>query len=288
MNKVMDYIEENLDGVINMDEAAAIMCQSTVSFQRIFSIVMDISIFEYIRKRRMTLAAFEMQNSRSKVIEVAMKYGYESPEAFTRAFKEIHGVSPSVARKEGTQLKMFPRISFLLTVKGDVEMDYRIEKRDAVKIYGIERIFTTEGGKNLVEIPAFWKNSMEDGQLENLIQSTNNTQKHVNAVCQYREIEGNKFPYMLFVFQNNQCDTEGYIEIEIPAGTWAIFKSETHTMEQTSEVIQSLTRRIYTDWLPTASYEKEDGYELEMYYDTDDGKCYCETWIRVRNSLASM
>lgn len=129
INEAFDYIEDHLDRNINLDKVANIMCQSTVSFQRTFSIFMNISIYEYIRRRRMTLAAIELQTNSIKVIEVALKYGYESPESFTRAFKEIHGISPSAARKKGVQLNLFPRITFLLTVKGDIEMDYEMDNK---------------------------------------------------------------------------------------------------------------------------------------------------------------
>ena len=280
MNKAIDYIEVNLAGQIDFDRISKIMCQSAVNFQRTFSIVTDITVNEYIRRRRMTLAAFEMQNSKVKVIDIAMKYGYESPEAFTRAFKEIHGISPMTARKEGIQLKSYPRLTFLLSVKGDVVMDYRIESKEAFKVYGIEGIFTSDDGKNLIEIPKFWLETMKNGQFENLVKSTNGT-SDVHAICQYRETGGNTFPYMLFAYETKDSETAGFMEVEVPSATWAIFKSRNHTVEETSEVIQSLTKRVYTDWLPTANYEKLDGYELELYFRTDDGKCYCETWIRV-------
>jgi AraC-like DNA-binding protein/2-polyprenyl-3-methyl-5-hydroxy-6-metoxy-1,4-benzoquinol methylase len=129
INEAFDYIEEYLDSSIDLDKVANIMCQSTVSFQRTFSIFMNISIYEYIRRRRMTLAAIELQTNSIKVIDVALKYGYESPESFTRAFKEIHGVSPSAARKKGASLNLFPRITFLLTIKGDIEMDYEMDNK---------------------------------------------------------------------------------------------------------------------------------------------------------------
>lgn len=112
MNKTIDYIEDNLSGYIDFEKISSIMCQSAVSFQRTFSIVTDISVFEYIRRRRITLAAFELQKSKVKVIDIAIKYGYESPEAFARAFKEIHGISPTIARKEGVQLKTIPSHHF--------------------------------------------------------------------------------------------------------------------------------------------------------------------------------
>jgi AraC-like DNA-binding protein len=130
INKAIDYIEENLDNEIDMDRIAKIMCQSKISFQRTFSLIMNISIYEYIRKRRMTLAAIALRTSSVKIIDLALKYGYESPESFTRSFKEIHGITPSAARKKIVKLNLFPRISCLLTIKGEIQMDYRIENME--------------------------------------------------------------------------------------------------------------------------------------------------------------
>lgn len=127
LNNAFDYIEENLASDIDLDNVASIMYQSKESFLRTFSFITNISIYEYIRKRRMTLAAIELQNNSVKIIDLAMKYGYESPESFTRAFKVIHGISPSAARKKGVKLSLYPRISFLITVKGDIEMDYQMD-----------------------------------------------------------------------------------------------------------------------------------------------------------------
>lgn len=134
LNNVFDYIEKHLTSDIDIDKLACIMYQSKESFLRTFSFIMNISVYEYIRKRRMTLAALELQNSTVKVIDLAMKYGYESPEAFTRAFKAIHGISPSAARKKGVKLSLYPRISFLNTVKGDIEMDYQMDVNTEQKV----------------------------------------------------------------------------------------------------------------------------------------------------------
>jgi AraC family transcriptional regulator len=281
MNKAVDYIEENLCGDIDFDKISKIICQSPANFQRTFSIVTDISVFEYIRRRKMTLAAFDLQNSDDKVIDIAFKYGYESPEAFTRIFKETHGTSPSNTRKYGLPLKAFPRITFLLSIKGDIVMDYRIEKKEAFTVYGIEGVFTTDGGKNLKDIPMFWQECMEDGRFGELIKSTNEPLSRIHAICDYKKTGGNTFPYMLFAYHTKNCDTSGYTKVEVPAATWAVFKSEKHALEQTSGVVQSLVKRVYTEWLPTAAYNKIDGYELELYFDSDIDKFYEETWIRV-------
>ncbi|MGI6705797.1 MAG: helix-turn-helix transcriptional regulator [Clostridia bacterium] len=130
VNGAIDYIEDNLAGHIDYKTAAQIACCSTYQFQRMFSFITDVSLSEYIRRRRLTLAAFELQHSNMKVVDVAFKYGYDSPEAFTRAFQNLHGVTPSSARDEGVKLKAYPRISFQMSIKGDVEMNYRIEKNN--------------------------------------------------------------------------------------------------------------------------------------------------------------
>ena len=189
MNKAIDYIEENLCSDIDFNEISKVMCQSSVNFQRTFSIVADISVFEYIRRRRLTLAAFDMQNSNDRVIDIALKYGYESPEAFTRAFKETHGVSPSNARKQGLPLKAYPRITFLLSIKGDAAMEYRIENKEAFAVYGIEGVFTL-GDEKHDDIPAFWQECMEDGRFGKLIESAHEPKRSIHSICNYRTAEG--------------------------------------------------------------------------------------------------
>jgi len=136
LNKAIDYIEENLNNQIDMDKIAKIMCQPKSSFQRSFSLIMNITINEYIRKRRMTLAVVRLQNSNEKIVDIAILAGYDSPEAFARAFKEIHRVTPSEARNKNVRLNIFPRITCLLTVRGEIqmEMDYKIASVDGCEI----------------------------------------------------------------------------------------------------------------------------------------------------------
>lgn len=136
MNMAIDYIESNLADRISYDKAAQIACCSTYHFQRMFSSITDVPLSEYIRRRRLTLAAFDLQTSDIKVIDVAFKYGYESPEAFSRAFKKLHGVMPTSARDIGISLKAFPKMTFSISIKGDTEMKYRIEQREAFDVFG--------------------------------------------------------------------------------------------------------------------------------------------------------
>ncbi|MGZ9586474.1 AraC family transcriptional regulator [Paenibacillus marinisediminis] len=288
MNKALDYIEDNLCADIDMTQAARIACCSNSNFQRVFSIVADVSISEYIRRRKMTLAAFELQNSNIKIVDLALKYGYDSPEAFTRAFNNIHGTTPSSARDNGVVLTAYPRISFLLTVRGAVPMNYRIESKEAFIVYGVESIMTADNGENFRSIPKLWQEAHSDGRIDKLIKSTNmlteapNNLCLVNAICDYRSVEGdNTFPYMLFAYKTSKSQAEGYKEVTVPAATWAIFRTENHIVEGTSNAIQSLIKRVYTEWLPTADYEKIDGYELELYYGCGS-ICWSEIWLRVK------
>ena len=286
MNGAINYIEDHLTETIHLEDVAKKACMSVYYFQRMFSFITDIPLSEYIRRRRLTLAAFELQNTDVKVIDVSLKYGYNSPVSFARAFQSQHGIAPSLARDKGVELKAYPRISFHITIKGDVAMDYKIVEKEAFTVYGIEEIFTMENDENLIAIPKFWTTVFQDRRCEKLVSSGKNKETSglcpINAVCDYRNTGGNTFPYMLFVLKNETSNTEGYTVVDIPAATWAIFKSREYTVEETSSVIQDLIKRVYTDWIPTANYEKIDGYELEMYYEKPEtGKFYCETWIRV-------
>ena len=145
MSLAVEYVEENLTGEINHETLAQIACCSSYNFHRMFSFITEISLSEYIRRRKLTLAAIELQNSKVKVIDLAMKYGYDSPVSFTRAFQSLHGLTPTEARAGGVTLKAYPKISFQISVKGDKEMDYRIEAKEAFQVFGIEGVFRTDG-----------------------------------------------------------------------------------------------------------------------------------------------
>ena len=137
MNAAMDYIEVHLADEISYDRAARLACCSTYHFQRMFSYLAGVPLAEYIRRRRLTLAAFELRGGKCKVIDVALKYGYESPEAFSRAFKKLHGAMPLAAREAGVPLKAYPRMRFHITIQGNKEMNYRILQREAFRVFGL-------------------------------------------------------------------------------------------------------------------------------------------------------
>lgn len=280
MNRAVDYIEDTLKQKTDYAKIAQSACCSVYHFQRVFTFITGLTLSEYIRRRRMTLAAFELQNSAVKVIDLAMDYGYDSPEAFSRTFQSLHGITPTAARSPGANVKAFPRISFQITVKGVDEMNYRIIEKPAFQVYGIEGIFDIQNGENLKTIPQFWTDSLQNGEYAALVKSAG-CPSSVNAVCGYRKMEGTQFPYMLCIIKTPLSDTAGYTVVDIPKATWAVFTNEPHLIEETSNAVQQLTSRVYTDWLPTADYVIDEGYEFEMYYSDFQGRYYEEAWYRI-------
>lgn len=292
-NGAMEYIEQNLDGRIDYDQLARLVCSSQFQFARMFSFLAGVPLSEYIRRRRMTLAAFELQNSDVKVIDLAYKYGYESPEAFTRAFVSVHGMPPSAARTEGVHLKAYPQISFQITIQGVTKMDYRIVEREAFTVYGIERIFDMTDDRNLVEIPKFWNECCESGEVDKLgetsgmVCGTGDSGRYpVGALCSYDagKMKGPFFPYMLFVEKTEQGNSDGYTEAAVPASTWAVFKTEEYNDNDGSvtAACQKLYKRIFSEWFPTASYAHIEGYDMEIYYWSKTGRTFMEVWLRVQ------
>ena len=298
MNATLAYVEENLTGEINHEVLAKIACCSSHNFYRMFSFITDVSLSEYIRRRRLTLAALELQNSNIKVIDIALKYGYESPVSFSRAFQQLHGVTPTEARADGVTLKAYPRMSFQISIKGEKEMDYRIETKEAFQVFGIEDVFKVEAGINstgngtdLRKPSDLWDESLKNGKHDKLEEDAGNLPAFVgknlgkvHAICDYRQTEQGTFPYMLCAFRSQNSNTEGYTIAEIPAHTWAIFPSEKHEWKDLGETIGTLYKRIFSEWLPTSNYEQVGSLDMELY-GGDAEHSYIEIWLAVKKKV---
>ncbi|WP_127592933.1 AraC family transcriptional regulator [Paenibacillus lautus] len=291
MNRALDYIELNISGQIDLTEIARQACCSSYQFQRMFSFITDVTLAEYIRRRRLTLAAIDLLNSDTKVIDIAIKYGYDSPVSFARAFQSMHGVNPTTARQESVALKAYPRLSFLISIKGVEAMNYRIETKESFQVFGIERVFQTSGDGDGPTTPGgLWQQCHANGEVERLTSNAGELPVYlskdlykVHAVCSYRKTENDTFPYMLCSFKSDSSKTDGYLEITIPSHTWAIFPSELFTWDQFNDSIESLYHRFYSEWLPTAGYEQVDGMEFEVYGGRN-GLNYVELWFAVRKT----
>jgi AraC family transcriptional regulator len=285
MNAALDYIEDRLDGEIAWEDAAACAHCSTFHFLRMFEVVSGICAGEYARRRRLSLAALDLAAGDGRVIDLAVRLGYDSPDAFARAFKREFGLTPTEAREPGVRLRTWPRFSFSIVLKGTTPMDFRIESHEAIKLTGLPLPTTVEDGKQLAEIPAFWDKVMADGSWQKLLKSKPAGSKiGVAGVSADMSPDTEKFTYLIAI--ETPADRsglpEGCVDRTTRAGTWAVFESR----GPLPKGIQDTIMRIYGEWFPTSGYEHTGGPELEVYPEGDTAAAdyYCEVWIPVKKA----
>lgn len=281
LNSAIRYIETNLLEEVDIQQAAREAASSSFHFQKMFLCVAGVTVAEYIRRRRLTLAAQELALGGMKVIDAALKYGYESPEAFTKAFSRLHGVTPSKIRRGGIQLVAYPRISFTLSIKGDVGMNYRIIEKGPIKLAYTGRRFRTVNCENLKGIPLFWDECGRNGTCEALCKLTS---KPMLGICMNdydKDMES--FVYAVGV-EVDHDNTGDFAVLEVPAATWAVFDS----VGPLPGAIQDVTARIYSEWFPATGYEHDTLPEFEVYLegDTKSTSYRCEIWIPVKKLKA--
>ncbi len=273
LNSAINYIEENITEEIDFEAISKITLCSSYHFQRIFAYMADIPLSEYIRRRKMSRAAIDLQDGKSKVIDISLKYGYDSPTAFNRAFQRVHGIAPSEVRGSGHSLKAYPPISFKISIKGDSAMDYRIEKKGAFRIVGISAPLEKEIEKNFEVVPAMWGQAAQNGTIEKLATLMDGDLKGLLGVSSCNEEADWK--YYIAVASNQVVDM-GMEECVIPEATWAIFPGK-----GTNLSIQELERRIVTEWLPTSGYEYGNAPDIEVYISPNPEDAVYEVWIPV-------
>lgn len=274
LNAAVDYMEEHLDQNIDFHLIAKAACLSQSYFQRVFVFVTGIPLSEYIRRRRLTLAALDLQNGTDRILDIAIKYGYNSADSFARAFQSVHGVAPSKARNMGTPLKAYPRITFTLSIKGVVAMNYRFEERKGFKVVGIKKFFTTENGENFKGIPKMWCEYAD--KFEELLSLADDEPTGLLGVC--ADMYNNGFDYWIAVSTTKPCP-QHFSEMEISPSTWAIFEA----IGPMPNAIQEMFQRVYAEWFPTSGYVHADVPEIEWYSDGDmNSDSYkSEVWIPV-------
>lgn len=276
LNEVIQYIEQHLtDEQINYDTLAAIACCSTYHFQRMFTYMAGIPLSEYIRRRKMSLAAVQLQTTDEKIIDIALKFGYNSPTAFNRAFQNIHGLAPSAVRKSNVTLKSYPSITFKMIIKGVEEMNYRIEKKEAFRIVGLASPLSNSIEENFKEVPVLWQKLSEQNTIARLMSLMDGQPMGLLGISTCSNLES--WRYYIAV-SSSQPALEGMEEAEIGAYTWAIFSGE----GACPQAIQALESRIVTEWLPTSGYEYDNGPDVEVYLTPDPANAKFEVWIPVK------
>ena len=287
MNQVMEYIEENLTGEIKHQSLARIVGCSEYEFSRIFSFMTGQSISEYIRRRRLSQSVFDIQNSEDKMIDIALKYGYESQASFSRAFKELQNQTPSVARKKGISLKTYPPLSFRLCILGGTEMNFRVEEKESFQIMGLA------GNANLDSstwgddpLSALWRKFLEEYNSKLI----NDGDSYYSAP--FWQVAAYDFDCCC---QDSNCDgiiigaeykgvmPEGMTLKTIPKAKWIVF---TMTSPTGAPYVPEAWARVTTEWLPNSQYKRDESVpSMEVFPDGDASSedYQWEIWIPVLN-----
>lgn len=277
LSEAIDYIENNLDNEISYDEAARIACCSAFYFQRMFSYIAGISLSEYIRRRRMTQAAFELQRTDAKVLDIALKYGYASPTSFNRAFQSVHNIAPTTARNMGSTLNAYPAIHFSVQVTGGNAMAYYIAEKSTMRMVGVRIPLTTDMEENQKNIPQFWESVLNGNLFSEICSLSNQSTQGILGVSVYESPQS--FFYYIAVATDIPAPSNMF-EFEIPTATWVVFENNGYFKEN----VQSIFRRFYTEWLPFSGYEYAGLPDIEVYPICKETLVsgHYEVWIAIR------
>lgn len=269
LNRIVDTIEDNLSEKINYNDLAKIAGTSSYTLQRIFVFLTDITLTEYIRKRRLSKAAEELLSTDIKIIDLAMKYQYDSPISFSNSFKRMHGISPQNLRKSRLSLKTFPKIEFKPTIDIIEELEYRVIDLNKQKLYGITTGIIQETDSKAIR--DLFDKSRKEKILDFIIEHSDKKELYYGASV---EIYDNDLTKNVQYYILGKAPRNDLVSIEIPEATWACFKLNGKKQED----ILKLYNTIYTRWLPSSKYNEILNYpQLEIYYEDD-----CEICIPIK------
>lgn len=277
LGKAIQYIEDNLTDDLAMEKIAGQACISSFYFQKGFAMLCGFTVGEYIRQRRLALAGSELVSSDMKIIDIALKYGYESPDSFTKAFTRFHGVTPTAVRKEGAMIKAFAPLKIKFSLEGGYVMDYKIVEKAPFTVVGASKMFPYEGATTA--IPQFWAAHFQAGK-GSLVCG-------MYGISIDEDMSGSTFEYLIADDYHPSSEVpEGFVTRIIPKHTWAVFACRGGMPAS----MQDVQHRIFSEWLPNCKeYEIAAGYNIEMYSDAadyengvKDDNYYSEIWIPVR------
>ena len=286
IQRAIDYVEANITENIDFEEVAKQAYSSSFHFQRVFSILCGFPLGDYIRMRRLSLAGEELSKGKEKIIDMAMKYGYDTPESFSRAFTRFHGITPSEA-KHGGNVKIFTPLSVKLILTGGSKMDYRIEKREAFQVVCKRKSVEKPQAANATqEITAMWQEYGADGTMARLIDymPKEPVMKGLLGICFSSELNAKHFPYGIGVEYDGRKVDDDLEVVTIPVHTYAVFTSKGKMPDAFIETYN----RIVTEFFPQSTqYEYAENVEFEVYSSADvlDPNYQCEIWIAVNEKV---
>jgi AraC family transcriptional regulator len=280
LQRAIDYMEDHLLNDLSIEEIAKQAHVSEFHFQRTFTILTEISVGEYLRRRRLTLAAQELSNTGSKIIDIALKYCYDTPEAFSKAFRRQHGLTPSQARNNIGKLKSYNRLTIQVTLKGAEPMKYKIVEKESFQVIGVKRELSCVNGENLKEIPKMWDDIHADGTNDLLLKMNNGDIKGVLGVCVDKRDKQQQLMDYWIATEHDGATPEGLLNLELPASKWGVF--EVHG--PMPDAIQKVWKQIFSEWFPSSHYEHAGTPDLEVYSAGDPWRSdyYSEIWIPLK------
>lgn len=271
LNRSIEYIEAHITEELDYEKVAQVAGCPSYYFQQMFLYMTNMTLREYIRRRRLSLAAVELQKDSGKVIDIAIKYRYESPTAFTRAFKSFHGVVPSALKTENSPLQAFPPIQFHASMDGGQPLIFRVEEKAAFRVVGISCPLNEELTQNFERIPRIWDTALTDGTLTKLSALQEGKTQGMLGIRVYHAEE---WKYLIAVHSDKKTDS--FEEYHVPACKWAIFEGE-----GTNLSLQELEKRVITEWLPTSGYTYVNSPDIEVYIKADPKDSVYEYWLPI-------
>ena len=273
INRALRYVEEHLqEDSLSVETVAAVTAYSPFYLQRLFYILTEMSLSEYIRGRRLSMAGQELQATDARVLDTALRYGYESPESFSKAFRRFHGVTPSAVQRTRVQLRYLNPLQLKLELTGGTIMDYTLETMEQLTLVGLTRQFNYENA--FTDIPKFWD--------EFNATYTGDQCMGYLGIC-FDKPDSPVFDYMIGAFyQAGHPVPEGFEKRTIEPHQWVKFRC----VGPLPQSLQKVNRQIFTEWLPNNSeYEMADGINIEMYTEGDlhSPDYVSEIWLPIRN-----
>ncbi|MBR5547424.1 MAG: AraC family transcriptional regulator [Clostridia bacterium] len=292
IQRAIDYVEEHITKELDYEKIARESFSSSFHFQRVFSILCGYTLGEYIRNRRLTLAGVALAAGRERVIDVALRYGYDSPDSFAKAFQKFHGITPSQARSKGANLKSFSRLSFRITLEGGTTMNYRIEKKETMVLTGFKRHFEGTPLDRKQQDHHFWMSTrLNQYILQGMARDCTTAYEVITNIGDdgydfYIASKLNSWAREHFEEELGEEIASRFEHLPLQATTYLV--CETEKCEYPTEKISDLYRKAVTEWLPSSGYEMADLPEVEIihwYYNEDDPAVrqlrYVELWLPI-------